>query len=73
MILRRWSFVLIAASLLGSAACATRPATAARPPVLPAEALSSESTIRARCEDPEGVLAGRVFCVLRDLSGRPDQ
>jgi hypothetical protein len=33
---------------------------------VPAEALVDESTIRARCVDPEGVLARRALCVLKD-------
>lgn len=67
MTLRRWGLVIARAMVpvIVLAACARSPAP---PPIrqVPAEALVSEASIRARCVDPEGVLAGRVFCVLRD-------
>ena len=65
MILRRWGFVLI--TLVASTACASSGANPPRPQPVQAEALVNESTIRARCVDPEGVIAGRTFCVLKDL------
>ena len=65
MILRRRSLALTFPALLGLPACAGNPAPrAAR--LVPAEALTNEGTIRARCQDPEGVLAGRALCVLKD-------
>ncbi|MDB4887453.1 MAG: hypothetical protein JWN79_2891 [Gemmatimonadetes bacterium] len=67
MNLRRRSSPLIpiAAFALVSA-CVTR-TSPVRPEPVPAEALTDARTIRLRCEDPEGVIAGRVFCVLKDL------
>lgn len=64
MTLRRRS-LLLACSLI-SAACASG-APRSRAAQMPAEALTDSSTIRLRCEDPEGVLAGRALCVLRDM------
>ena len=64
MNLRRRSLALIA--LLAAGACTTGPRAARFRPI-PAEALTDASTIRRRCEDPEGVLAGRTLCVLKDL------
>jgi hypothetical protein len=64
MILRRRSLALLSLAALPACATRTRPA---RPEPMPAEALTNERTIRLRCEDPEGVIAGRVLCVLKDL------
>lgn len=64
MTLRRRSFVLIA--LCSIPACAAR-APRTGHTLVPAEALTDSNTIRLRCEDPAGVLAGRVLCVLKDL------
>ena len=69
MNLRRRGLVLVL--FAATAGCATRPAAIPRRPAVPAEALTDSSTVRARCVDPEGVLAGRVFCVLRDLPHAP--
>lgn len=68
MILRRRSALLVPLAAL--TACASRPSHA-RPEPVPAEALTDEHTIRLRCEDPEGVIAGRVLCVLKDIPRVP--
>jgi hypothetical protein len=69
MTLRRWGFVLVA--VLPVTACAVRRGEPRRTPPVAAEALTDAATIRARCEDPEGVLAGRALCVLKDLPRGP--
>jgi len=68
MELRRRSLALI--PLLSIMACSTGPRPAKLRPVQ-AEALTDASTIRRRCQDPEGVLAGRTLCVLKDLPRAP--
>jgi hypothetical protein len=69
MILRRWSLVLIL--LPPGVACASRRAEPVRLRPVSAEALTDAATIRERCEDPEGVLAGRTLCVLKDIPHGP--
>lgn len=64
MNLRRRSWILVPLAAL--AGCASRPQRT-RPEPVPAEALTDQRTIRLRCEDPDGVIAGRALCVLKDL------